>query len=194
MAHSGDAKVDRDNARQRLSWVWQRRPELFRQSCCPPPRTVLSKYAEKYGEAKFIPQAVQDAVRQLDRTKGSIVQDKVATPPEPAKVVEDFVNALGPSYIVAERSTRGRANIAENYKSVFARFGDFNVQTGTDMTNQHTAWYLGMAFPFTLPRAVGGYDVPNQPRWRRPETGDPTTPRGILHGWLEPPVGLAGRK
>ena len=33
------------------------------------------KYAEKYGEAMFTPQAVQDAVRQLDRTKGSLVQD-----------------------------------------------------------------------------------------------------------------------
>eukprot|EP00959_Pyramimonas_sp_CCMP1952_P034334 719625-Pyramimonas_sp.AAC.1 len=43
------------------------------------------KYADKYGEAKFIPQAVQDAVQQLDGVKDSIVQDKVATPPEPAK-------------------------------------------------------------------------------------------------------------
>ena len=31
------------------------------------------KYAEKYGEAKFTPQAVQDAVRLLDKTKTSIV-------------------------------------------------------------------------------------------------------------------------
>ena len=88
----------------------------------------------------FTPQAVQDAVRQLDRTKGSLVQDKVATPPEAAKVVEEFIHGLAPSYIVAERSTRGQANIAENYKSVFSRFGDVSVQTGTEMTNQHTAW------------------------------------------------------
>ena len=152
------------------------------------------KYAEKYGEAMFTPQAVQDAVRQLDRTKGSLVQDKVATPPEPAKVVEDFIRGLAPSYIVAERSTRGQANIAENYKSVFSRFGDVSVQTGTEMINQHTAWYLGMAFPFTLPRAVGGYDPPNQPRWRRPDTKDLPTPRAILQTWLEPSVGVPEQK
>ena len=133
-------------------------------------------------------------MRHLDRTNSSIVQDKVATPPEPAKVVEDFVSALSPSYIVAERSTKSQANIAENYKSVFSKFGDVNVHTGTQMTNQHTAWYLGMAFPFTLPRAVGGYDVPNRPRWRRPETKDLPTPRSILHSWLEPSVGVAQRK
>ena len=39
------------------------------------------KYAEKDGEAKFTPQAVQDAVRHLDKTNSSIVQEKVTTPP-----------------------------------------------------------------------------------------------------------------
>ena len=67
-----------------------------------------------------------DAVRQANRTKGSIAQDKVATPPEPAKVTEDFVHALSPTYIVAERNTRSQANIAENYKTVFSDFGDLN--------------------------------------------------------------------
>ena len=152
------------------------------------------KYAEKYGEAKFTPQAVQDAVRLLDKTKTSIVQDKVSQPPEPAKVAEDFDSALTPSFIVAERSTKGQTNIADNYKSVFSRFGEIDVQTGTTMINQHNPWYLGMAFPFTLPHAVGGYDVPNRPRWRRPETKDLPTPRQILHNWLEPRVGVALRK
>ena len=152
------------------------------------------KYAEKYGEAKFTPQAVQDAVRHLEKTKGSIVQDKVATPPEPAKAIERFVHALSPSYLVAERSSKSQSNMAENYKSVFAKFGDVNLQTGTEMTNQHTSWYLGMAFPFTLPRAVGGYDVPNRPRWRRPETNDLPTPRSLLRTWLDPPAAFTHRR
>ena len=33
------------------------------------------RYAEKYGSARFMQQAVQDAVRHLDRSKESIVQD-----------------------------------------------------------------------------------------------------------------------
>eukprot|EP00959_Pyramimonas_sp_CCMP1952_P150958 3159070-Pyramimonas_sp.AAC.1 len=40
------------------------------------------------------------------------------------------------------------------------------------MTDQFNAWYLGMAFPYTLPCAVGGYDVPKRGRWRRPEERD----------------------
>ena len=43
-----------------------------------------------------------------------------------------------------------------------------------------------MAFPFTLPLAVGGYDVPFKPRWRRPEYEDIPWPRECLPGWLEP--------
>ena len=77
------------------------------------------KYAERYGNAKFTPQAVQDAVRVRDKSQNSIVQDKVATPPEPAKVVEDVKRVLRPSSSVVERSTRSQASIAKNYKSVF---------------------------------------------------------------------------
>ena len=88
-----------------------------------------------------MPRAVQDAVRQLDKSRGSTVQDKVATPPEPAQVIENFVKGLSPSYIVAERSSRSQTNIADKYMSVFSMFGDWKIHTGTEMTNQHTAWY-----------------------------------------------------
>ena len=67
---------------------------------------------------------------------------------------------------------RSQTNIHENYKSVFGAFGDFNIQTGTSMVDQFKPWYLGMAFPFTLPSAVGSYDVPSKPRWRRPEDSE----------------------
>ena len=80
------------------------------------------KNAEKYNEATFTLQAVQDAVRQLDKTESSIAQEKLATPPEQAKVVGDFARALSPSYFVAERSTKSQANIAEKYiRFAFAR-------------------------------------------------------------------------
>ena len=51
------------------------------------------------------------------------------------------------------------------------------------MTKQHVPWYLGMAFPLTLPCAVGGYDVPQCSRWRRPEDGDIPLPRSTLAAW-----------
>ena len=55
---------------------------------------VARRYAEKSEEAKFTLQAVQDAVHLVDKTQTSIVQDKVASPAEPAKVIENFDSAL----------------------------------------------------------------------------------------------------
>ncbi len=85
------------------------------------------RYSKKYegqnGGAELTPRAVQDAVHLLDRTTQSLVQDKVATPPEPAKVIEDYIQGLNPSYIVAERSTTSQANISDNYKSFFQSLG-----------------------------------------------------------------------
>ena len=54
------------------------------------------------------------------------------------------------------------------------------------MTDQHTAWHLGTAFPYTMPSAVGGYDVPHKPRWRRPEDEDIPLPRAHIAEWLLP--------
>ena len=52
------------------------------------------------------------------------------------------------------------------------------------MTDQHNAWFLGMAFPFTIPSAVGSHDVPHKPRWRRPVDKDISYPRECLPTWM----------
>ena len=118
------------------------------------------------------------------RKKSSIVQDKVATPPEPEKHISVWEAEQMPHYIMAERSTKSQSAIHENYRSVFAAYGCFNIQTGNRFVPQFNPWYLGMAFPWTISCAVGGYDVPNQPRWRRPEDDDLPDPPAVLPGWL----------
>ena len=60
------------------------------------------------------------------------------------------------------------------------------IGTGGTMVSQFHPWYLGMAHPFTLPLAVGGYDVPHHPRWRRPENSDIPFPRSLMPDWSEP--------
>ena len=100
--------------------------------------------------------ALLDAVRHVDRAKESIVQDKVATPAEAPKDTRLWEESSRPHHIVAERSTKGQTNIHDNYKSVFSRYGEIQMQTGTEFIDQHNPQYLGMAFPFTQPCAVGG--------------------------------------
>ena len=67
-----------------------------------------------------------------------------------------------PQCILAERSVHSQANIHEHYKQVLAQYGNMEISTGTSFVDQFKPWYLGMAHPYTIPVAVGGYDVPYQ--------------------------------
>ena len=89
-----------------------------------------------------------------------------------------------PLCILAERSVHSQANIHENYKQVFAQYGTFKIDTGSTFVDQFKPWYLGMAHPYTIPVAVGGYDVPHQERWRRPEDESIPYPRAHLANWM----------
>ena len=144
------------------------------------------RYTQKYGSAAFTPAAVAEAIKVLEKQKTSIVQDKVATPSDAAQSIQKWDSTLRPHHIVAERSVRSQANIHDNYKTVFAKYGDVNIQTGNGMVDQHLPWYIGMAYPFTLPSAVGGYDVPQKPRWRRPEDDDLPEDRSLMKDFLQP--------
>ena len=142
------------------------------------------RYTQKYGHASFTPQAIQNAVRLQQKQQISIVQEKSATPAEAPKDVAEWDKTLRPHHIVAERSVRSQSNVQENYASVFSQFGDLKIETGATMIDQHNAWFLGMAFPFTIPTAVGSHDVPHKPRWRRPEDEDIIYPRECLDSWM----------
>ena len=144
---------------------------------------LSERYRSVYGESTFTPKAVLDAVRQRQQSSLSLMQGKVATPPEAVQSINSWQRTTRPSHIMSERSVQSQGNIQENYASVFAAFGDVNITTGTSMTNQFVPWYLGMAFPFTLPCAVGGYDVPHHPRRRRPEDSDVPLPRAHMDSW-----------
>ena len=41
------------------------------------------------------------------------------------------------------------------------------IDAGSEMLQQFEPWYIGMAFPWTLPVAVGGFDLENDVAWRR---------------------------
>ena len=83
-----------------------------------------------------------------------------------------------------ERSARNQTTLHDNYQSIFSKSGGLHIQIGATMVDQHNAWILGMAFPFTIPSAVGSYDVPRKPRWRRPEDDDVPLPRNCLTSWI----------
>ena len=145
---------------------------------------LKERYLDVYGHAVFIPVAVSAAIDVRPKSKLSLVQDKVATPAEPESSITEWDKCVRPAHIVAERSVQSQANVHENYKQVFAKYGTLDIEKGSTLTPQFHPWYLGMAHPFTLPLAVGGYDVPQQARWRRPEDDLILEPRVGLSDWI----------
>ena len=68
----------------------------------------------------------------------------------------------------------------------------FNVQTKELPSLDYLKPPMGLAQREL--RAVGAFDIPNRPRWRRPETKELPTPQSFLASWLKPSMGLAPRE
>ena len=99
----------------------------------------------------------------------SIVSDKLATPPEPEMEIKDWERTGRRAHLMAESSGRSASELHEEYKHLLKQYGQFNITTGSVFLPQFHPQYIGIFHPYTLPIAVGGYDVPGQKRWRRPE-------------------------
>ena len=66
-------------------------------------------YRRPYGEEKFIPGKIREAIREAWREQhgqASLIQDKNATPAEPAGEVQKLSQELRPLEFVAERSSK----------------------------------------------------------------------------------------
>ena len=77
---------------------------------------------------------------------------------------------MRPLSLVGQASGKSASMAHHEHESIFARYQTVEVATGSSLLDQFQPQYLGLAHPFTLPLAVGGYDVPGKPRWRRPDS------------------------
>ena len=146
-------------------------------------KRIQEVYTSKYGMAKFTPIKIQELISASFKKETSLVQDKVATPSDAAMAVSEWDRTVRPAHIVNDTSSTSQNVMHDHYANVFAKFGDFHITSGTTMVDQFVPWYIGMAFPFTMPSAVGGYDVDRRSRWRRPENDDIAVPRVPLSAW-----------
>ena len=94
----------------------------------------------------------------------SLVHDKPATPGWGADAADIFEEGLRPLERISERQARADNAIDECYAEVFGRYSHLKIQTSSTMVHQFTPTYIGMANPFTIPFAVGCFDMDKQTR------------------------------
>ena len=150
-------------------------------------RRMKEMYVDKYGKGPFMPEQVREASAASFRAKlsgTSLIHDKRATPAEPAQSLIQFEATCRPFTLVAARSSASASTAHEEHANILARYQTLEVTTGSTMMDQFQPQYLGLAHPFTMPLAVGGYDVPGKPRWRRPSVerlaAEPSGSRPVL--------------
>ena len=129
-------------------------------------------YVDKYGQGPFVPERVREASEAAFRARlisgASLIHDKRATPAEPAQSLRELEASARPFTLVAARSSASASTVHEEHANILARYQTLDITTGSTMMDQFQPQYLGLSHPFTMPMAVGGYDVPGKPRWRRP--------------------------
>ena len=119
-----------------------------------------------------MPTKVREAAEQAFRAKlpgPSLLFDKRTTPEEPRCPTQELLAGMRPLSLVGQASGKSASMAHHDQESVFARYQSLDVTTGSNLMDQFQPQYLGLAYPFTLPLAVGGYDVPGKPRWRHPD-------------------------
>ena len=124
----------------------------------------------KYGTEAFVPEKVHEAAEIAFRAKlrgSSLLFDKRSAPEEPRCSIEELIAGMRPLSLVAEGSGKSASMAHHDEEGVFARYQTLEVSTGSVLLDQFQPQYLGLAHPFTLPLAVGGYDVPGKERGGR---------------------------
>ena len=116
-----------------------------------------------------MPNSIKSLIQAQEQfaKEDSLVQDKLATPGWGVDGWDNFEQGLRPLELVSGRQARADNAIHECYAEVFGRYSHLKIQTSSSMVHQFTPTYIGMANPFTIPFAVGCFDMDKQEVWRR---------------------------
>ena len=117
----------------------------------------------------LILKTILDNLSSIPRAGAGDLKQKHATPNvAPSKVSLVFEDAR-PSSCFPDRSSDLIA--PGDASEILAMRQQYHLQASTDveLVKQWNSQYFATAFPFSIPRVVGGADFPFKPRYRRPE-------------------------
>ena len=109
----------------------------------------------------------------------SLIRDKVATPAEPAKLVESAFKNSRPMSIAAEGSSSRMTDSHDEVSQHYAKYQTLEVRTGSAMLSQFRREYIGLAHPFAIPFDVSGVDFLGEETPRRKLSADSLVARAI---------------
>lgn len=128
-------------------------PEDLRDGCIPP----------------LVEAAIREAMRPVPGEKASAVKHKHATPVDAARTTALALADLRPSSGFPDRNSHNMAPQDAQQLIALRKQYFLTASTDVDMLPQWNTNFFAQAFPFSIPRVVGGADFPWKPRPRRAE-------------------------
>ena len=90
---------------------------------------------------------------------------------------------MRPQAFFLERHSNNVEDPNATRAAALSNYSDLQIQTGSDLVDQWESYYVSQAFPWTLPRMVGGPDYWPTRRWRRTEKdAAPVSPLEFTRG------------
>ena len=128
-------------------------PEDLREGCIPPP----------------VEAAIRESLRPVPGEKESAVKHKHATPVDAPRTTALALADLRPSSGFPDRNSHNM--VPQDAQQLIALRKQYflTASTDVDLLPQWNTNFFAQAFPFSIPRVVGGADFPWKPRPRRAE-------------------------
>ena len=154
--------------------------QLKRQLDARYPEREEEKHLPEDQRNGYIPDAVYKAIveslRECPGQAGSGVEQKNATPASAPDGMDAVLESLRPNFVQRDRD--GRILEAKENREILAleRLSRLAVKTQVGLVDQWKSEYPAFAFPFSIPRVVGGADYPLKKRFRRHSAAAVLTP------------------
>ena len=140
-------------------------------------KQLHEKFPEKEGHLPeeerqgYIPDAVLKAITQSLRERpGSAVtgiHDNNATPAEAPDTMNAWFETRRPSVLFPDRDSRIIEPTGDRDIFALHKLSMLVAKTSVDLVDQWRTEFMALAFPFSIPRVVGGADYPWKVRFRR---------------------------
>ena len=111
--------------------------------------------------------AIRQSLRECPGTSTSGIHQKNATPAEAPANLDALIETIRPSVLIPDRDSRIIEPTGDREIFALQKLSMLVAKTSVDLVDQWRTEFMALAFPFSIPRVVGGADYPWKVRFRR---------------------------
>ena len=124
--------------------------------------------------------AIRQSLRECPGAADSGIHQKNATPADARSEIDFLIETIRPSVLLSDRDSRFIETKGKREIFALDKSSMLVAKTDVDLVDQWRSEYMALAFPFSIPRVVGGADYPRKKRFRRHADAACSLPGSLL--------------